>query len=124
MTITTKRVERCLKTVEAIASLDTLTGYLIGYTGLSASIKGDQYKVPSQGFHHFVILADKLTFEDSLDLEAYLQRRTMGGQPGTVVYEKYHTEKRDRKRFYRSAGGQKDRGRKEYSVYMVWYEGE
>lgn len=120
--ITVARVKKCLATIETIVSSPAVDQYLIGFTGLSAQEKGDQYRRKGIDFEHLVILADKLDCTDALTLERKLQQRTLLGDESIVVTQKYHAEKKARGSLHASDGGtSRDKSIKDFSVYIAWW---
>jgi len=95
--------------------------YLIGYTVLSASEKGDKYRT-RVGFQHVIILADKMKQADALDFEHRIQKHIMSDKLGRLC-SLYHKEKIALDRTIRSSGGS-TRGELDpiCSVYMAWWD--
>ena len=120
--ITKSRLDKCLSTITSICSSPQLEQYLIGYTVLSAGKKGDQYRSPRIGFEHLVVLADKLTQMEALDLERRLQS-AIWDKEDEIACKKYHAEEKANGRIFSSAGGsRKGLTAPECSVYMVWWD--
>lgn len=119
--ITQSRLEKCLATVRSICTSPALDQYLIGYTAASAAWKGDQYR-SREGFQHLVVLADRMSRDDALELETTLQR-TIWSDPNDIACMKYHAEKREDGQPYSSYGGKKsDPSETSCSVYMAWWD--
>jgi hypothetical protein len=118
--VTQNRVDRCLDTIEAICRSPHLQRYLIGFTHLPASEKGDMYR--RIRFDHLVLLADKMPRAAALELEQRLQRAIFTN-PGSTLFRKYHDDKRRKGVLYPSWGGSpRDASAMACSVYMVWWE--
>lgn len=116
---TRKNIEPLLSTVKALSSLPSLREYLIGHTRLPAWRKAAEYR--RVGFEHFVVLVDKLSRAESLEIENALQRAIFSGTD-SQMFQKYHSEKRTHGVLSRSFGGSSaDPTAKECSVYVVWY---
>jgi hypothetical protein len=118
MMLRQKRVDICLETIRAIAALPTVTEYIIGFTTLSAAQKGDQYR--RVGFHHLIILADKMSRPVAIDLEHRIQHAIF--KQGDSLSRNYHKEKFARGTLFKSSGDSpRDPAVKECSVYMAWW---
>lgn len=118
--ITQSRVDRCLDTIEAICESKRLVWCLIGFTQLSAAVKGDSYR--RHGFDHLVVLADKMDRAAALNLERRIQEAIFGDLTG-LLFDKYHPKKRKKGIHLPSWGGSpRDASIPGCSVYMVWWE--
>ena len=119
MPLLVARREAYLNTVWAIAASRYVSQYVIGYTSRSGIARFRQYKV--WGYDHLVIIADRLSMKDALDLEHYLQNEAKKNK-NTAFYQKYHRERRDGPT-YRSYGGTAQAPDDFiHSVYMAWWE--
>lgn len=122
MSFKTQTVERILKTIEQICHSPTLRYYRLGYTSLSAQEKQRVYQP-----RHLVVLADKLTKVDALDLEHRLQMAACGMDgaacdKSSILYQKYDPKRRGT-RYWRNDGGNLAAPlERVHSVYMVWKE--
>src|SRR5205085_5111941 len=112
------RREAYLNTVWAIAASPYVSQYVIGYTARSGIERFRQYK--SWGYDHLVLIADRLSRKDALDLEEYLHEEARKNR-NTTIYQKYHEKRRDGPH-YRRYGGIGAPGDAVHSVYMAWWE--
>ncbi|WP_056398746.1 MULTISPECIES: hypothetical protein [unclassified Sphingomonas] len=120
MAVSKRKIEKCLATIEAIVSNDSVDQYVVGFTRKSAITKGDDYR--REGFEHLVILEDKMDRVTGLQLETALQQLTMLGEDGAVLTQKYHHEKAGKRTQFRSSGASTaDESMKECSVYVAWW---
>jgi hypothetical protein len=110
-----------LDTVWAVASSRYVKWFVIGYTAQSA--KQRFYGYQARGFDSVVILADRLTKAQALDLEERLQSACkQSAARGGPYKRKYHPEFRSLS-YYRSSGqGSTDPFAAIHSVYMAWVQ--
>jgi hypothetical protein len=113
-------VDRYLDAIWCIASSRYVKGFVIGYTSMSGKERFQGYA--AKEFNHLVIIADRLTRKQALDLELRLQSECKKGAAyGPPYKRKYCPDFRD-KRYYPSAGQKtSDPMEKCHSVYMAWY---
>ena len=93
---------------------------MIGYTARTGAVslaRHAQYE-----FQYLVVIADKLTMDDALNLEGILRDRCLEN-PKHLTCKKY-VESRKKRRRIRSWGGTNRRNalHKIHSVYMVWWD--
>jgi hypothetical protein len=115
-----KQLEAYRETVWAIAASKYVEEYLIGFTGRPRTARFGEYR--AHGYNHAVILEDRMTRKDALDLEAYLQKAVCVDQR-QASYRKYN-KKRRCKPARRNFGGRSttDPTAEIHSVYMAWWE--
>jgi hypothetical protein len=119
MAIREAAVQRMLATIESICTIKNLGWYVIGYSSHPAIRR--RVAVDREGFPHFVVLADRLSKDDALDLEERLFLAATKSKKKGLLYKKYHPDKRD-DRYWRADGGNKvDRSQLVHSVYIVWW---
>jgi len=118
-----KMVTNYFDTVWCIAASRWVKWFVIGYTSKSGKERFSAYK--TKGYNNMVVLADRLTQKQALELEEQLQNLCKAGKPGQLVYKrKYHPEHRDL-RYSRSSGqGSPDPCAPIHSVYMAWVQPE
>lgn len=117
------RIDKILATVRSICASPMVDQFLIGFTAQSASQRGDQYR-NSAGFEHLVVLADKLSSADALDLEKRLQIAILENITDPA-WEKYHSDKKENGQTYSSAGGKAHEvSDRSCAVYMAWWDRE
>jgi hypothetical protein len=113
------RREAYLETVWAIAASPYVETFVIGYTYRSGLARYREYH--AVGYDHLVIIADRLSRKDALDLEEYLQLGIRRHR-GLASYRKYHGRRRDT-RTYRSHGSANaDPNDLVHSVYIARWE--
>lgn len=116
-----KMVDWYLDTVWAIASSRYVKWFVIGYTAQSA--KSRFYGYQARGFHSVVILADRLTKIQALDLEKQLQSACKkGAARGEPYKRKYHPEFRSLRYFGSAGQGSPEPSALLHSVYMAWVQ--
>jgi predicted GIY-YIG superfamily endonuclease len=118
--ITESRIEKCLATVRSICASSSIDQYLIGYTKESAASKGDKYR-SRVGFHHLVLLADRMTQRDALTLEEALQTRAKRDRR-SVLGKKYHHEKRSLAHAPSTGGVSLEETEAICAVYIAWWD--
>jgi hypothetical protein len=112
-------VNQLLLAVDAIARSPHVHEYVVGYTGQSADARGRQYR--GVGFSHLVILADRLTCDEALALEAAVDEmlRTKTDKR-SILYRKWNTWKKGDVHRRSAGGGSKSPMDPVHSVYMAW----
>ncbi len=110
--------EKYLNTVKTIVNSKLLDQYLIGLTCWDATKKGDSYD--KIGFEHFVTIASPLTAAEALELEEYLFKMCTKNGKNTLLYKKYHDQKRDG-HYHPSLGGKTHPDDANMLVYMTWW---
>ena len=117
MAIRERTVERILGVMKSICTIRGMEYFYIGYSSVPANRRGGPAR---EGFQFMVVLADRLSKGDALDLEKRLFCAATQTGKKNLLYKKYHPDKRD-KRYYPSDGGNKIPANKlVHSVYMVW----
>src|SRR5436190_12635832 len=117
------RIDRCLDTIWAIASSRFVKWFVVGYTAQPGAhrLRASYY---AANFDHLVILADKPSRTDALQLEERLQYSCKtGAARGDPYRRKYHPDHRSD--VYRRSIGKSPRARANapvHSVYMAWME--
>ncbi len=111
--------KRYLSTMEIIVVAPRFHAFMIGYT--SRPLIKRRYEHAFCEFAHLVLVADKMAYNDALDLEITMQRMIKRGDKGSALYKRY-----DPKALadYSRRSGHKlgDDGLKLHGVYMVWRE--
>ena len=122
MAIQERRIIDLLDTIWAIAASPYVAGYTIGYTSRSGHDRFKEHR--TNGYHHLVILADKLEQKEATKLEVTLQARIREDRRFTA-YRKYDPDRRDGP-IFPSIGNPKTDNTFEqtHSVYMAWWEPE
>lgn len=119
MAIGSARYESYLNTVWAIAASKYVEQYVIGFTSRAGISRFNEYK--ALGYDHLVILCDRLTRKDALDLEHYLQRAIREDRR-FASYTKYHLRRRDGPTYRNYGNTDNDPSALIHSVYMAWWE--
>lgn len=114
-------VERHLNTIWAISSSRYVGQFVVGYTALGGRNRSKAYR--QNCYDHLVVLEDRLTKQQALDLEERLQEACKFGKArGEPYRRKYHPYYRALA-YCRSAGqGSPDPEAPIHSVYMAWME--
>jgi len=114
-----RRIKAYLGAIDAIARSPYVEQFLVGFTKRSGWGRRSEYR--AVGYDHLVILADKLTQEEALDLEAALQTAAWSNRR-SILFRKYRQNRRDKRRQYRSSGPLSTSPDDHvHSVYMAWW---
>jgi hypothetical protein len=118
MALSEKRQADYYQTVRAIVASKYVGGYVIGLSQRPRR-RFKQYEL--DGYRHFVILADRLTRDEAVELEKYLFERCtrIRSKP---TWRKYHQRRREEA--YRPSSNTRTPKEKVHSVYMAWKEPE
>jgi hypothetical protein len=119
MALRVARREAYLETVWAISASQYVEQYVIGFTYRPGIARYREYR--ALGYDHLVIIADRLSRKDALDLEHYLQRAVREDRR-SVMYRKYHAPRRSKPTYRSYGGGDTDPNALVHSVYMAWWE--
>jgi hypothetical protein len=111
------RTKTCLAAIASISHSADVRRYVIGFTSREGMLRGDEYR--GVGFNHLVILADRLTSKEGLDLECALFNAICGrgSDRRSNLFRKYDRKKRSRG-YRRSYGGHVSK--RSTAVYMAW----
>ncbi len=118
----TSRFDEYVETIKAIAASPRVSEFAIGYTSRSGRARHQEYKY-CEGYQHLVLIADRMSLQDSHALERRLQEVCQHDKR-SALYRKYSPSRRDN-RYYPSAGqGRADPVQAVHSVYMAWWSDE
>src|SRR4051794_32572539 len=93
--------------------------YVLGYTAQACNQPGRQYR--GVGFSHLVILADKMTSHEALDLEAALHEAlSTRTDKRSILYRKWNPAKKADVHRRSAGGGSKCPEEPIHSVHMAW----
>ena len=104
-----------------IAQSPSVKSYIIGFTSQSLRDRFRPYQ--SNGYEYAVLLCDRLTRSEALQLEEHIFRemKTMkGAANGKQLYDKYEKSRRDGP-YSPSYGGKGEANARQHGVYMVWW---
>jgi hypothetical protein len=120
-TLGKREIDYYLETVKLIATSTLVDHYVIGITRRSLCDRLDEYR--RKGFHHMVGLEDRLSEALAIDLERSIQVAATSDR-SSILYKKYHVDKRDKPYRPNVAGSKADRAKATYSAYMAWWRAE
>lgn len=122
MVLRYKVAESIAFTVETIARSPLVKEYMIGYTSRQGLKRRSEY-IRQHGYEHLVILADRLTQSDALELERALHDYLKEPEVRTTSSWKKYEKSRREGIHYESAGPRLQRAdAPSHSVYMAWLE--
>ena len=114
-----RMIDRYLDTVWCIASSRYVQHFVIGYTSQSGKERFNGYL--QRGYDNLVVLADRLTKRQALQLEEQLQSACKaGGAYGEPYRRKYHPDHRNLHYIGSAGQGSPDPTAQIHSVYMAW----
>jgi hypothetical protein len=114
-----KLIEEYLDTIWEICHSKYVTQYVIGFTSRSAKERRQEYRKGK--INHLVVVADKLTQRDALDIESAIQQKAVKDKR-SALYQKYHDKKRDGRLYMSHGSSKKGSIAKAHSVYMAWWD--
>jgi len=112
-------IEEYLDTIWEICSSIYVKQYLIGFTSRSAKARRQEYR--QSEIDHLVIVADKLTQNEALNVENALQQKAVMNKR-SILYRKYHYKRRDGRLYMSHGRSKKGSIAKVHSVYMAWWD--
>ncbi|GBD88121.1 hypothetical protein BMS3Abin03_02055 [bacterium BMS3Abin03] len=104
-----------INTIEVIVSSPLLKFY---YLGLSHIPKEIAPKIKKIGFDGYAIIDFELNGREAIIINKKLFEECTNNKK-SVLYKKYHAEKRD-KRFYPSLGGRKLDTKDRFNLFICW----
>lgn len=117
MPLTERARERILKTISSLCTIPRLDYLYIGYTRKPATTHAADAARIKFPFH--VVLADRLTQSDAIELEDFLFKAVTRNKR-SIEYRKYHPEKRDGPSRKSYGGHKSPAGSRTHSVYCTW----